>query len=133
MYARAILSLLMAVSVAVLMASAPVRGEPYRTAKDLFQDCASGTGGQTLAAKAKLQPCSKYISAVFNDWNLDLDKGVCSTHVGGELAPAYVAYWQARGTGALAGRLTSARTSVVEFLDTQKGACPAPDPKTTPQ
>jgi hypothetical protein len=95
-------------------------------------DCASGTGGETLGTKAKLQACSKYISAVFNDWNLDLDKGVCSTHVGDELAPAYVAYWQGHGTGALEGRLTSARTSVVELLDTQKGVCAAPDPKTTP-
>jgi hypothetical protein len=115
-----------------LASSLPAHAYVYRTARGLYQDCAAGVSGGMTTARAKLRPCADYLLQIFNDWNLNQENGVCSAHVGDELPAAYVAYWQARRSSRFAGSLTSADASVREFLDSQKQACPMPDPKTTP-
>ena len=120
-------------AVALALASGlPAHAYVYRTARGLYQDGAAGVSGGTTTATAKLRPCADYLQQIFNDWNLNQENGICSAHVGHELPAAYVAYWQARRSSRFAGSLTSADASVREFLDSQKQACPMPDPKTNP-
>jgi hypothetical protein len=104
----------------------------YRTARGLYLDCAAGVSDGTTPATAKLRLCADYLLQIFNDWNLNQESGICSARVGAELPGAYVAYWQAQRSDVLSGRLTSAETSVRQFLDSQKHPCPVPDLKTNP-
>jgi hypothetical protein len=122
---------LAAAAAAALGSSLPAHAA-YRTARGLYLDCAAGVDGGTTAATAKLRPCADYLLQIFNDWNLNQENGICSAHVGAELPEAYVAYWRGRRGDALSGSLTSAETSVRQFLDSQKHPCPMPDPKTHP-
>jgi hypothetical protein len=103
----------------------PVHAYAYKTARGLYRDCAAG------ASPEKRRRCADYIEQIFNNWNLNQDNGICSQHVGKELPDAYLDYWRARGIGFMSGISTSAETSVNEFLDSQKQACPF-DPKTHP-
>jgi hypothetical protein len=119
--------------IALLMLSVePVHGNVYKTARGLYKDCSAGQSGGGGASTEKRRRCADYIDRIFNNWNLNRDNGICSRHVGDELPGAYLDYWRARGTGLLSGLLTSAETSVNEFLDSQKHPCPTLDPKTNP-
>jgi hypothetical protein len=115
----------------IALSAAPAHAYIYRTARGLYEDCASG-GELGETSTQKYRRCADYIGRIFNNWNLNQDNGVCSRHVGDELPPAYVAYWRAKRQGFLSGAFTSAETSVNEFLDSQRQPCPVPDPKTHP-
>jgi hypothetical protein len=122
------ISILLAV---LILLAGPVYGYAYRTARGLYDDCAAREGGRDGASAERRQRCADYIAGIFNNWNLNQDNGICSQHVGSELPDAYLTYWRARGIGFLSGIVTSAKTSVNEFLDSQKQPCPT-DPKTSP-
>ncbi len=116
---------LMAALLAMSLTACSVQGERYRTARSLHNDCAA-------EAAQKQRRCTDYINNAFNNWILSQDTGICSHHVGAELVPAYLQYWDKKGLGLITGTLTSARSSVNEFLDSQKETCPVSDLKAHP-
>jgi hypothetical protein len=110
----------------------PAEGYVYKTARGLYRDCAAGTATHTETARQRYRRCADFIDQIFNNWNLNQDNGICSRYDDGELPKAYVEYWRRRRQGLLPGLFTSAESSVNEFLDSEKQACPVPDPKTHP-
>lgn len=117
----------------LLLLSGAADAAPYRSERALYKDCAAGmSSARGVAGAERLEQCSDYLHQVLNEWNLEQDNGICARHVGADLPGAYVRYWQARGVGLIGSEFTSAKTSVTEFLDSEKAPCPVPDPKTHP-
>jgi len=94
----------------------------YKTARGLYRDCNAAADGGDAAIRR--QHCAEYLTQMLDAWNLDQAPGVCSRRIGEELPHAYVKYWRKRGLGFLSGEFRSAESSVIDFFNSQKQACP---------
>jgi len=95
----------------------------YKTARGLYRDCNAAVSGGGDAA-IRRQHCAEYLTQMLDAWNLDQAPGVCPRHIGDKLPHAYVKYWRKRGLGFLSGEFRSAESSVIDFFNSQKQACP---------
>jgi len=112
-----------AIGALLVLSTASASAYAYKTARGLFHDCSAAADG-TGDAPARHQHCAQYLKQMLDAWNLDQAPGVCARRIGTGLPHAYVKYWRNRGLGFLSGEFRSAESSVIDFFNSQKRACP---------
>jgi hypothetical protein len=122
-----------AISTILMLSVCPIAANPavaaddasvyrYKTARGLYRDCTAAQNGGG-DAPTRHNRCAEYLEQMLDVWNLEQGPGTCSRRSGEELPDAYVTYWRKRGLGFLSGEFRSAKSSAMDFFNSQKRLC----------